>query len=291
MDGADGILRSVLQHQTAVASYAFSGSAPTLMERLFEDPSRPLLEHAVSVELLPLPPGPTAAFLEERFRLTGRDVGNALDPLLAFADLLLRCGAIGKDALLALYHDSEQRLRRAAAEAATRRKLTTVAEITKPLARPQPGQCRVQVADPQTRAKVFRGKLPEEDSRPRHMAFRIPQALTDLLAAYPNAFLFGEDVAKKGGVYNATAGLYETFGPGRVFNTMLDEIEHTPEQRILNQHLMTVATWGPPLCAMLDYTHKDGRFVRYERLALPLSSDGATVDMLFGGIVFDAAYG
>ena len=85
VDGADGILRSVLQHQTSVASYAFSGSAPTLMERLFEDPSRPLLEHAVSVELLPLPPGPTAAFLDERFRVTGRDVGNALDPLLAFA--------------------------------------------------------------------------------------------------------------------------------------------------------------------------------------------------------------
>ena len=145
------------------------------------------------------------------------------DPLLAFADLLLRCGAIGKDALTALCHDTDQRLRRAAAEAATRRKLATVAEIVKPLARPQAGQCRVQVADSETRAKVFRGKLPEDDPRPRHLAFRIPQALTDLFAAYPNAFLFGEDVAKKGGVYNATAGLFETFGPGRVFNTMLDE--------------------------------------------------------------------
>lgn len=85
VDGADGILRSVLQHQTAVASYSFSGSAPTLMERLFEDPSRPLLEHAVSVELAPLPPGATADYLEERFRRTGRDIGNALDPLLAFS--------------------------------------------------------------------------------------------------------------------------------------------------------------------------------------------------------------
>lgn len=84
VDGADGILRSVLQHQTAVASYAFAGSAPTLMERLFEDPSRPLLEHAVSVELGPLPQEPTAAYLDERFRYTGRDIGNALDPLLAF---------------------------------------------------------------------------------------------------------------------------------------------------------------------------------------------------------------
>jgi uncharacterized protein len=84
VDGADGILRSVLQHQTAVASYAFAGSAPTLMERLFEDPSRPLLEHAVSVELEPLRPEPTATYLEERFRRTDRDIGNALDPLLAF---------------------------------------------------------------------------------------------------------------------------------------------------------------------------------------------------------------
>ena len=84
VDGADGILRSVLQHQTGVAAYAFAGSAPTLMERLFQDPSRPLLEHAVPVELGPLPADATAAYLEERFRRTGRDIGNALDPLLAF---------------------------------------------------------------------------------------------------------------------------------------------------------------------------------------------------------------
>ena len=84
IDGADGILRSVLQHQTSVASYAFSGSAPTLMERLFEDPSRPLLEHAVTVPLDPLPLDETAVFVEDRFRRTDRDVGNALEPLLAF---------------------------------------------------------------------------------------------------------------------------------------------------------------------------------------------------------------
>jgi hypothetical protein len=70
-----------------------------------------------------------------------------------------------------------------------------------------------------------------------------------------------------------------------------DEIEHTAEQRELNQRLMAVADWGPPLCATWDYTGADGRHVSYERLALPLSSDGQTVDMLFGGIVFDTAYG
>ena len=85
VDGADGMLRSVIQHQSGVASYAFAGSAPTLMERLFEDPSRPLLEHAVPVELGPLPDDVTASYLEAAFRGTRRDIGNALDPLIAFA--------------------------------------------------------------------------------------------------------------------------------------------------------------------------------------------------------------
>ena len=55
------------------------------------------------------------------------------------------------------------------------------------------------------------------------MAFQIPLALRDLMAAYPEIFVFGEDVAKKGGVYHVTAGLHEAFGSGRVFNTILDE--------------------------------------------------------------------
>ncbi len=145
------------------------------------------------------------------------------DPLLAFADLLLRSGAIDKNGILALYRDTDERLRRAATEAASRRKLTSVAEIVQPLVRPQLFQSELKVADRETRLQVFGGKLPEDDPRPRHLAFRIPQALTDLLAAYPNAFLFGEDVARKGGVYNATTGLFDTFGGGRVFNTILDE--------------------------------------------------------------------
>ena len=85
VDGADGMLRSVIQHQAGVASYAFAGSAPTLMERLFEDPSRPLLEHAVPVELGPLSDDVSATVLEQRFHATGREVGNALDPLIVFA--------------------------------------------------------------------------------------------------------------------------------------------------------------------------------------------------------------
>ena len=35
--------------------------------------------------------------------------------------------------------------------------------------------------------------------------------------------VFGEDVAKKGGVYHATDGLQAAFGKDRVFDTLLDE--------------------------------------------------------------------
>ena len=41
-------------------------------------------EHALPVELEPLPADATASYLEARFHRTDRDVGNALDPLLAF---------------------------------------------------------------------------------------------------------------------------------------------------------------------------------------------------------------
>jgi 2-oxoisovalerate dehydrogenase E1 component len=40
---------------------------------------------------------------------------------------------------------------------------------------------------------------------------------------YPNVAVFGEDVARKGGVYGVTQGLQEKFGATRVFDTLLDE--------------------------------------------------------------------
>ena len=43
------------------------------------------------------------------------------------------------------------------------------------------------------------------------------------MVKYPEMTLFGEDVAKKGGVYTVAAGLAATFGSNRVFNTLLDE--------------------------------------------------------------------
>ncbi len=58
---------------------------------------------------------------------------------------------------------------------------------------------------------------------PRHLAIQINHALHDLFCKYPEALLFGEDVAQKGGVYTVTKGLHKAFKGARVFNTLLDE--------------------------------------------------------------------
>ncbi len=83
--GADGKIRSVIQHQGDAATYAFAGSAPGVMAQLFADPKRPLLDQAVPKDLAPLPLDEASAYVTSRFEATGRDVGRALDPMIEFA--------------------------------------------------------------------------------------------------------------------------------------------------------------------------------------------------------------
>ncbi len=82
--GADGKIRSVIQHQTDAATYAFAGSAPGVMQQLFADPRRPLLDQAVPRSLDPLGLDDVGDYLVGRFQNTGRDAGPALAPLLEF---------------------------------------------------------------------------------------------------------------------------------------------------------------------------------------------------------------
>jgi 2-oxoisovalerate dehydrogenase E1 component len=55
------------------------------------------------------------------------------------------------------------------------------------------------------------------------LALAINRALHDILDRYPEAMIFGEDVARKGGVYGVTRGLLAKTSSARVFDTLLDE--------------------------------------------------------------------
>jgi 2-oxoisovalerate dehydrogenase E1 component len=228
---------------------------------------RPAFLHTKTVRLM----GHAGSDVEANYLpLEAIEQNEARDPLLAFADLLLRTGALSREQIVAIYDDTDRRLRRAAEEASKRRKLTTVAEIVVPLALPAPATLTVEVAPEHRRLEVFGGKLPEDDPRPRHLAYRIPQALTDLFAAYPQAMLFGEDVAKKGGVYHATTGLYDTFGVGRVFNTILDETTILG----LAQGLAQAGCLPFPEIQYLAYIHNALDQIRGEAASLQFFSSG-----------------
>ncbi|MFL5826096.1 MAG: AAA family ATPase [Thermoleophilaceae bacterium] len=82
LKGVDGIIRSHIQHDSEAAAYVFAGSEPGLMEKLFSDRERPLFGQAHPIQMRPLPDDALAFYIRERFVRTGRDVGDAIDPLI-----------------------------------------------------------------------------------------------------------------------------------------------------------------------------------------------------------------
>lgn len=155
------------------------------------------------------------------------EANETRDPLLRWCRLVCDLGFCTAKELRDLYESIRAQIDRAAKRAVARPKLASAAEVQRELAYPaweSVAAAATRAPDPAARLRcwIAESKLPEND-RPRHMAMQISRALTDLMVLYPEMLVFGEDIAKKGGVYHVTAGLYERFGAGRVFNTLLDE--------------------------------------------------------------------
>ncbi|UXI69471.1 thiamine pyrophosphate-dependent enzyme [Tahibacter amnicola] len=199
---------------------------------------------------------------------------EATDPLLRSAHIALASGLYTKETLLALYEGTRQKCFAAAEEADRRPKLTDLAEVIAPLAPYHPDAVnaearRTDFAD--RRAAVFGGdeKLPEKLA-PRHLAIQINNALHDLFCKYPEALLFGEDVAQKGGVYTVTKGLHKAFKSQRVFNTLLDETMILGlAQGYANMGMLPV-----PEIQYLAYFHNACDQIRGEACSLQFFSNG-----------------
>ena len=142
---------------------------------------------------------------------------EARDPVAVSAQMLLDAGVLDGQELAQHIEFEQRRVSQLAAEAATRPKLTTRAAIIRPIAPAQPDMVAAEAR------RAGYAPLPEDWQRPRPLGHAIRAALADLMRKHPELLVFGEDVAQKGGVYGVTAGLWRTFGPKRVFNTLLDE--------------------------------------------------------------------
>ncbi len=112
-DNVDATIRSEIQHHADAASYIFAGSQVGMMQQLFADRRRAFYAQARPLTLPPLPPGPTADYLAQRFEGTGRQIGAALGLVLDAA-----AGHPQRTMLLA-HHVWERTPRGASADEAT----------------------------------------------------------------------------------------------------------------------------------------------------------------------------
>jgi 2-oxoisovalerate dehydrogenase E1 component beta subunit len=72
---------------------------------------------------------------------------------------------------------------------------------------------------------MFTKKKAEEEEKMAVISYieAVTQALDEEMARNDNVFVLGEDVGKRGGVFQATKGLYEKYGAQRVIDTPLAE--------------------------------------------------------------------
>ncbi|MEU1980508.1 transketolase C-terminal domain-containing protein [Nocardia sp. NPDC019395] len=215
----------------------------------------------------------------------------ARDPVTATARRLVTAGICSPQEILGHYDRLGAQVAVTAEEVCREPKLGSAAAVIAPLARARPASVRDDVVRADRSPQPATG----EDDRYRNsdtapspdrntMAQAINHTLAALLARDPDILVFGEDVARKGGVYGVTKGLYKRFGARRVFDTLLDE------QSILGTALGAgLAGFVPiPEIQYLAYVHNALDQLRGEAATLSFFSAGRFRNPM---VVRIAAYG
>jgi 2-oxoisovalerate dehydrogenase E1 component len=184
------------------------------------------------------------------------------DPVLCTAKSLVRAGCLTPADVLAMYEDKRAEVLELAEEVSELPQLACPAAVMEPITDVVVEATTITSAG-DTRTAT------EEYGEPLTLARAINKALGDVLTEYPGAMVFGQDVARKGGVYGVTRGLLKKAGPLRVFDTVLDE------QAILGLALGSgVAGMLPiPEIQYLAYLHNAADQIRGEGATLQFFSN------------------
>ncbi len=184
-------------------------------ERCARAARKPVFLHLRTVRLM----GHAGSDLETSYRDRAEIETEAdQDPLLHTARRVMETSGASLTDIEKLYGEISGCARRAMEAACDRPKLSSAAEVMSALsprkrsAARRPGRTLDRAPD-DARAR----------REPQHMSRLISLALADEMERDRNIVVFGEDVAKKGGVYGATTRLQQKFGPARAFDTLLDE--------------------------------------------------------------------
>ncbi len=146
------------------------------------------------------------------------------DPILGTATLLVQGGECEAEELVQWYLEERLAVRARALELAGEQRLHSAAEVMAAISPRRPATvadlAKGLVGSGEARAAT----RPEpEQPESRTLAQAINAALAAAMTVSSEILVFGEDVARKGGVYGVTRGLQKRFGAERVFDTILDE--------------------------------------------------------------------
>jgi len=206
-----------------VAAYDAAAEAAALVRSR----RRPVFLHLSVVRFL----GHAGSDAEAAYRAPAELAADlARDPLVASAGELVRAGLLSPGEAVARYIAIGGLVRQAADQALASRPLSSAAEVMAPLA-PRHLDRVAELARrgpaaqkaPKTREAQEAQEADGPAAQPVTLAQAVNLALGELLETYPGMCVFGEDVARKGGVYGVTKGLQRRFGAARVFDTLLDE--------------------------------------------------------------------
>lgn len=190
-----------------------------LAAQIARDSHRPVFLHVRTVRLLGHA-GSDAEFVYREVAKT--EEIERQDPLLHSANILLKNNILTADELISLYQKIEKQVAIVAENAAARPRLENAKEVMDSIV-PDVIANRHNVAvTEEQRSKLFAHEK-HNLAKPQHLAKLINWTLLDIMAEQSNVVMLGEDIARKGGVYNVTTKLSERFGKNRVMNTLLDE--------------------------------------------------------------------
>lgn len=144
----------------------------------------------------------------------------ARDPLALAAVRLQELGLATAEDLRAIVATTSTHVDGLLAAVSGHRELASAAEVMAPLAPHHPADVVADALDVAARAEASDHRRPDGLLT---LAQALNAALAEQLAGRSDVVTFGEDVARKGGVYGITKGLQATFGQARVFDTLLDE--------------------------------------------------------------------
>lgn len=225
----------------------------------------PVFLHMKTVRLM----GHAGSDIESHYRLQKEvETAEKDDPLLHSAHIIRQYDWLTEQELIGLYESIRESVSVQSQQALLQPKLISLVEIQSSIVPPKRASRKITLTE-EDRKKVL-GKNYQWLDEKRNMAQHINLALTDLMIEYPHLFVFGEDVAKKGGVYRVTQDLQSRFGSKRVFDTLLDE------QSILGTALGFAQNGLIPIpeIQFLAYTHNAVDQIRGEAATLSFFSTG-----------------